>query len=1353
MSWTQKNMRTRMKKILLYLIILTICQTAYSQTLSVFAPSSENYPIMQAKVYALDEDGKQLYNLSATDFKIKQGDDELQVLSVSCPTPRPPDAISSVLTIDISGSMQGHGLLKAKAAANAWINSLPLGKSECALTTFNQSNYLNQDFTTDKERLLQRVDELESAGGTSFNAGFIDKMSGALLIAERAKHKPVIVFLTDGQADGNEEEIIAKANEIGAEIYCVTLENEAPEILKNIAYATGGNYYENITSEADAEEIYLKILQTAQGAGPCEIEWMAKDCPTYVDTEFELTTNGTQSIINYEVPQNVLPALAVKPGQSIKFGGIIPGKSLRKDVTLYALNKQVIIDTITSNNDLFQFRGYSGEVITLNPGDSLTFQIKYSPKDSTYTFGKIKIVSNVCSGGFLYVSGGYPYSGIAEQTLFLTHPNGGEKFAAGSDTSITWVGLTPEDVILLEYSTDAGENWFLASDSAYGLEHRWSVPNTESSTCLMRAKAFDSNEKGTKTLSGHISEVSEITWSPDGTRLISDCEDRIMFLWDIDLGKSIHNFTTFLHYHSVAWSPDGNLIAYALSDYSVRLCDANATNYPEIQRLDGQPLWIKSIDWSPDSRMIASGGNGRDVVIWDTSSAVIQTLKGHSNVITKVRWSKDGDKLASVDEGGNLIIWDFDGGSADRTLQAHQGEALCLAWSPDDTRIATGGSDNLVKIWDVDAGNVVNTFSDHLGPVNAIDWDITGLRLASGDEEGKIIITDMEIETTALELTKHTRDIKDLKWSKSGAFLASGSSDHDIRIWSFEYFFQEDESDALWSIVIPEVEAKLIDFGTIALGDFRDSVVVGFLENKSDIPVRIDSIYIGGPIDYFRIISGLPPLTIEANGTASVEFGFHPKAVGNMTSSVVVHTQNDTLEYDLLGNAVDINIEITNKYVDFGKVFLGDRKDTLVAVLKNIGDKDIEIDSAAMLGPDKYQFKIIDGFQKQLVAAGDSLELQLSYIPQDSGRTNGVIGFYYDEIGSPTMVQLFGEGLTRCGKDAFFYPDFSFTDNLNLVGKARKSENRISITPSKALQTGGLWHTVMLDMTKGFQSTFVVEMNNGVKLGIDDGSSPGADGFAFVIQANTNEELGYGGYGMGYERIVNSLAVEFDSFANDDKQIENRHDPDGHHVAVQSRGLERNLAMHSDENTLAIAPDAIQLVADGRNYHIKIEYNYNHDSTFKVFVDTTGEFNEPVIELTDFDLGRYIDFIDEKYAFIGITASTGESYETHELLSWEYCPVKDTSSTSVEEEIADYDIKIFPNPGNNKIWIDIRANQFTQEIEIFNLYGDKVAALGQGIVRDGELYLWNSTEMPSGVYYCRIGTNNGVLSSKIMLLR
>lgn len=45
------------------------------------------------------------------------------------------------------------------------------------------------------------------------------------------------------------------------------------------------------------------------------------------------------------------------------------------------------------------------------------------------------------------------------KTIKLTHPNGGETFIIGTDSIITWKGISPMDTVSLEYSTDSGKIW------------------------------------------------------------------------------------------------------------------------------------------------------------------------------------------------------------------------------------------------------------------------------------------------------------------------------------------------------------------------------------------------------------------------------------------------------------------------------------------------------------------------------------------------------------------------------------------------------------------------------------------------------------------------------------------------------------------------------------------------------------------------------------------------------------------------------------------------------------------------------------------------------------------------------
>jgi hypothetical protein len=70
-----------------------------------------------------------------------------------------------------------------------------------------------------------------------------------------------------------------------------------------------------------------------------------------------------------------------------------------------------------------------------------------------------------------------------------------------------------------------------------------------------------------------------------------------------------------------------------------------------------------------------------------------------------------------------------------------------------------------------------------------------------------------------------------------------------------------------------------------------------------------------------------------------------------------------------------------------------------------------------------------------------------------------------------------------------------------------------------------------------------------------DDPGVGADGFAFVIQNANGIALGHHGYGIGYSGIVNSLAVEFDTYRNVASEFEGpEDDPNDNHLSVQSRG-------------------------------------------------------------------------------------------------------------------------------------------------------------------------------------------------------
>ncbi len=71
-------------------------------------------------------------------------------------------------------------------------------------------------------------------------------------------------------------------------------------------------------------------------------------------------------------------------------------------------------------------------------------------------------------------------------TVTVTSPNGGETLTSGNSVDLTWTsnGVTG---VIMEYSTDGGTGWsFIAAAAAADGSYDWTIPNTPSTTCLVR---------------------------------------------------------------------------------------------------------------------------------------------------------------------------------------------------------------------------------------------------------------------------------------------------------------------------------------------------------------------------------------------------------------------------------------------------------------------------------------------------------------------------------------------------------------------------------------------------------------------------------------------------------------------------------------------------------------------------------------------------------------------------------------------------------------------------------------------------------------------------------------------------
>ena len=252
--------------------------------------------------------------------------------------------------------------------------------------------------------------------------------------------------------------------------------------------------------------------------------------------------------------------------------------------------------------------------------------------------------------------------------------------------------------------------------------------------------------------------VNSLAVSPDGKTVASGeggaSQVGMVRLWDVATRHQIGDALVIDSEQSVlsvAFSPDGKILAGGVEDGTVRLWDV-ATRQQIGNPLTAHTKSVGPVAFSPDGKILASGGGDSTVRLWDvaTRQQVGNPLTGHTGPVGSVAFSPDGKILASGGYGGTAQLWNV----ATRhqignplTSRTNNGS---VAFGPDGKTLAVAGVDGTVQLWNVATRQQIgNPLTGHTGPVWSVAFSPDGKTLATGSADDTIRLWDVATHQSA----------------------------------------------------------------------------------------------------------------------------------------------------------------------------------------------------------------------------------------------------------------------------------------------------------------------------------------------------------------------------------------------------------------------------------------------------------------------------------------------------------------------------------------------------------------------------------------------------------------------------